>query len=305
MEKGKEGSMNGQKASDIIVSQTDEYNVYQVLSRTFEFLRISVHPGIAVVKLNLCSLKSRETGATSDSFVVEQLVKFLNEKGVIVKLVESDSASKDADLAFKYLGFKNLERRYDVKCVNLSKDDYTIKQIDGYYLKSVKVPKTMETADLFITHPKLKTHSSLKVYVTGALKNQFGCLMDRDKALHHPKIHEVIVDANLAFRPDLTIMDGIIAMTGYGPTNGTPLRLNTLIASRDPVAVDSFAARLFGYNPCSIKYIKLASSKGLGNMKYSLWGENTAIVDLLSLTEKIIVQAANLLSSIGLSAPEG
>lgn len=187
--------------STVFVSRTDEFNVYQALRKSFDFLKIDFNFEIAVVKLNLCSLKLRETGATSDPIVVERLVKFLNEKEVSVRLVESDSASKDADLAFKYLGFKKLERKYDVKCVNLSQDEFSIKKIDGYYLKSVKVPKTIETADFFITHPKLKTHFSMKVYLTGALKNQFGCLMEKNKSIYHPVIHEVIVDVNQAFTP--------------------------------------------------------------------------------------------------------
>jgi len=291
--------------SKVYVYGTNEFKVYDSLKDIFSHLRIKLNFDIATVKLNLCSIKSRETGATSDPIVVEQLIRFLNEHGIHVNLVESDSGSRDADLAFKYLGFKRMEEKYDVKCINLSRDTYSVKRIDGYYLKSIKVPKTIEDADIFITHPKLKTHSSLNVYITGALKNQFGCLMDRHKASYHPKIHEVIADVNLAFRPNLTIMDGIIAMTGYGPTNGTPVRLNMLIVSNDPVAVDSYAANLFGYNPYSIKYIRLAARKGIGNMKYCLRGKNIPKLNArLPLTERVIIRTMNILSSIGLSAPE-
>jgi uncharacterized protein (DUF362 family) len=291
--------------SEIYVYGTNEFKVYDSLKDIFSHLKIKLNFDIAAVKLNLCSIKLRETGATSDPIVVEQLIRFLNEHGIHVNLVESDSSSKNADLAFKYLGFKRMEEKYDVKCINLSRDTYSVKRIDGYYLKSIKVPKTIEDADIFITHPKLKTHSSLNVYITGALKNQFGCLMDRDKASYHPKIHEVIADVNLAFRPDLTIMDGIIAMTGYGPTNGTPVRLNTLIVSDDPVAVDSYVARLFGYNPLFIRYIRLAASKGIGNVDYCLRGKNIPKLDAhLSLAKKAITRTMNILSSIGLTAPE-
>jgi len=298
---GKKMFEKGKKEkSRIFVSRTDEFNVYTALKEALNSLEISFHFDVAAIKLNLCSLKLRETGATSDPIVVEQLVQLLNENNVRVRLVESNSASKDADLAFEYLGFKNLEKKYDVKCVNLSKDDFAIKKIDGYYLKSVKMPKALETADFFITHPKLKIHSSMGVRLTGALKNQFGCLMKKKKSFYHPMIHEVIADVNQAFTPDLTIMDGIIVMTGYGPTNGIPHRLEMLFTSRDPVAVDALGARIFGFNPSSIKYIKLASKKGLGNIDSILCGDSIENVVFDVHINKFIMRSFEVLSSMGI-----
>jgi uncharacterized protein (DUF362 family) len=285
----------------VFVSGTDEFNVYNSIRKHMRSLKVDFSFKIAVIKLNLCSLKLRETGATSDPIVVEQIVKFLNEQGVGVKLVESNSASKDADLAFKYLGFKQLEKKYDVKCVNLSRDSFETKKIDGYHLKSIRVPQTIGTAEFFISQPKLKTHPSMRVHLTGALKNQFGCLMEKNKAVHHPFIHEVIADVNLAFKPDLTIMDGIIAMIRYGPTNGSPQRLNLLITSRDLVAVDAFASRLLGFDPSSIKYIRLSSKRGLGSIDSTVYGDH---VENLSFdtypTSRIIVRMFDTLASIGM-----
>ena len=289
--------------SKIFLANTDEFRSYNAFKRAFYALGVKLNFDSAVIKLNLCSLKSRETGATSDPIVVEQLVKFLNDNNIQVRLVESDSASKNADLAFAYLGFKILEKKYDVKCVNLSKDEFSIKKIDGYYFKSVKVPKTLENAEFFITHPKLKTHTSMKVHFTGALKNQFGCLMKKNKASYHPAIHEIIADVNQIFTSDLTIMDGIIAMTGYGPTNGIPQRLNLLFASMDPVAVDALGATIFGFDPHAIKYLKLASNKGLGNMNSVIVGDKIENVRFDMHINTLIMRFFELLSSIGISAP--
>lgn len=289
--------------SKIFVSRTTESNVYQAIIKAFDFFKIDFHFNIAVIKLNFCSLKLRETGATSDPIVVEQMIKVFNEHNVSVRLVESNSASKDADLAFDYLGFRSLERRYDVKCVNLSRDEFSVKKIDGYYLKSIKIPKTLEAADFFITHPKLKTHCSLKVHMTGALKNQFGCLMDRNKEKYHSRIHEVIADVNEAIKPDLTVMDAIIAMTGYGPTTGVPMRLNMIFTSQDPVAMDAFGAKLLGFNPMSIKYIKLSAKKGLGNTGFSLCGDKPVCANVDLHVNKFITQSFELLSSLGINAP--
>jgi len=287
--------------SRIFVSKTNEFNVYEALVKVFNFFKIKLNFDFIAIKLNLCSLKLRETGATSDPIVVEQIVKLLNDNGVEVRLVESNSASKDADLAFEYLGFKKLEQKYNVHCINLSRDKFTTRKIDGYYLKSVKIPESIETADFFITHPKLKTHCGMKVYITGALKNQFGCLMKMNKSVYHPNIHEVIADVNQAFTPDLTIIDAIIAMTGYGPTNGIPQRLNLLLTSRDAVAVDALGARIFGYNPSSVKYLKLASRRGLGNLDSILYGDGLENLEINIHINKYILKSFEILNSLGIS----
>jgi uncharacterized protein (DUF362 family) len=289
--------------SKVFIGNTTEFDSYEALIKLFNVLGIKFDFKNAVIKLNLCSLKSRETGATSDPIVVEQLVRLLNENNVKVTLVESNSASKNADLAFAFLGFKDLEKKYNVKCVNLSKDEFLVKKVDGYYFKALKIPKTIEAADFFITHPKLKTHSSMKIRLTGALKNQFGCVMDKNKSAYHCSIHEVIADVNQVLAPDMAIMDGIIAMTGYGPTDGIPQRLNLLLASKDLVAIDSLAARIFGYDPRDIRYIKLASNKRIGNIDSEIVGDKIKNVNLDMHINSFIMRSFELLSSIGISAP--
>ena len=143
----------------------------------------------------------------------------------------------------------------------------------------------------------------MKVRLTGALKNQFGCLMEKNKAVYHPAIHEVIADVNQVFTPDLTLMDGIIAMAGYGPTDGIPQRLNLLFAGLDPVAVDALGAKIFGFDPQDIKYLKLASRKGLGNMSSVIIGDRIENVCFEMHTSHLIMRSFELLSSIGIGTP--
>jgi uncharacterized protein (DUF362 family) len=289
--------------SKVYIGNTNEYNSYSAVKKAFSDLNVKFNFKNAVIKLNICSLKLRETGATSDPIVVEQIIKFLNENNVHVTLVESDSASKDVMLAFDYLGFKSLEKKYDVSCINLSSDQIVEKKIDGYYFNTVKVPKTLAEAEFLITHPKLKTHSSMKVKITCALKNQFGCLMNKNKAIYHPYIHEVIVDLNRVLKPDLALVDSIIAMTGYGPTDGVPQRLNLFLASQDLVAVDALGAKIFGYNPNSIKYLMLAQEKGLGNINSEVIGDKVRNVSVDMHVNNTILRSFEVLSSIGIKPP--
>ena len=97
-------------------------------------------------------------------------------------------------------------------------------------------------------------------------------------------------------------MDGIIAMTGYGPTNGIPQRLNLLFVCMDPVAVDALGATIFGFDPYAIKYLKLASNKGLGNMNSVIVGDKIENVRFDMHLSSVIMRSFELLSSIGISA---
>jgi uncharacterized protein (DUF362 family) len=84
-------------------------------------------------------------------------------------------------------------------------------------------------------------------------------------------LDDLIVDCNLAMRPALSLVDANLIMEGnYGPTYGSPRRFGLLIASKDIVAADSLCAKFFGFNPKSISYIKKASEKKLGDMKFEI-----------------------------------
>ena len=127
-------------------------------------------------------------------------------------------------------------------------------------------------ADLIINLPKLKTHT-LALY-TGAIKNLFGTIpgsRKREMHLRAPGIQDfsrVLVDVLELVRPGLTIMDGIIGQEGDGPgIRGTPRRYGCLVASTDPVALDTVIAAAMGFRPGEVLHLAEASARGLGNSK--------------------------------------
>ncbi|HEV3163493.1 MAG TPA: DUF362 domain-containing protein, partial [Isosphaeraceae bacterium] len=65
-------------------------------------------------------------------------------------------------------------------------------------------------------------------------------------------------------RPHLSVVDGFVAMHREGPRHGTPIKLGTVIAGTDPVAVDAVAAVVMGFDPRQIGYLHYAQSAGLG-----------------------------------------
>lgn len=225
-----------------------------------------------VIKPNLCSIKSPETGTTTNPLVVEAVIRYLQSKyGVAdISIVESDGTQVLADLAFKLLGFEALSKKLNVKLVNLSKSIRTEKNFpQNAVIKRMKYPVMFSEGVFFISIPKIKTHSDC--FMTCALKNQYGCIPYWRKTIYHSRLNEVIVDVNAVFPANLVVVDGMIAMDGHkGPTDGVPVRLNTLIFGRNSVSIDHYVATIMGFNPKKIEYIVKSKKRGLGSYDYTV-----------------------------------
>jgi uncharacterized protein (DUF362 family)/Pyruvate/2-oxoacid:ferredoxin oxidoreductase delta subunit len=123
-------------------------------------------------------------------------------------------------------------------------------------------------ADGIISLPKMKTHAL--TLLTGAIKNQFGCVPGLLKNEFHVKMpdirrfSQVLVDISRFLRPRLYIMDGIQAMSGNGPRGGDVFAMNVLLFSDDPVAMDAVFCQLTGIDPEWMPIMKIARESGLG-----------------------------------------
>jgi len=130
----------------------------------------------------------------------------------------------------------------------------------------------MLTSNVFITLPVVKTHAL--TCFTGCIKNQWGCVPQYDRILLHQHLDPMLAELHVMFKPQLAIMDGIIAMEGRGPANGKPRRLDLLLASRDSVALDATAMRLVGLDPRQCRHLRMTAEKGLGR-----WEQEAIRVD--------------------------
>ncbi|HYX83117.1 MAG TPA: DUF362 domain-containing protein, partial [Gemmatimonadales bacterium] len=114
--------------------------------------------------------------------------------------------------------------------------------------------------------PTIKCH--IYTTTTGAMKNAFGGLLNTRRHYTHSWIHETLVDL-LAVQKEIhsgifAVMDGTTAGNGPGPRTMYPEIKNVVLASGDQVAIDAVAAKLMGFDPLSIAYIRLAHEAGLG-----------------------------------------
>jgi uncharacterized protein (DUF362 family) len=132
-------------------------------------------------------------------------------------------------------------------------------------------PEGIHVPDFFfgknIVHlPTVKCH--IYTTTTGAMKNAFGGLLNTRRHYTHSWIHETLVDL-LAIQKEIhsgifAVMDGTTAGNGPGPRTMFPEIKNVVLASGDQVAIDAVAAKLMGFDPLTIPYIRLAHEQGLG-----------------------------------------
>jgi uncharacterized protein (DUF362 family) len=137
--------------------------------------------------------------------------------------------------------------------------------LDHIYPEGIQIPDYFAGKNM-VHLPTVKAH--MYTTTTGAMKNAFGGLLSKYRHSTHTWIHETLVDL-LAIQKEIhpglfAIMDGTTAGNGPGPRLMQPAVKNIILASGDHVAIDAVAARLMGFEPMSIKYIRLAHEQGLG-----------------------------------------
>ena len=137
--------------------------------------------------------------------------------------------------------------------------------LDHIYPEGIHIPDYFLGKNI-VHLPTVKTH--MYTTTTGAMKNAFGGLLSKYRHYTHTWIHETLVDL-LAIQKEIhpgifAVMDGTTAGNGAGPRMVQPVVKNVILASADQVAIDAVAAKLMGFDPLGIKYIRLAHEQGLG-----------------------------------------
>ena len=138
----------------------------------------------------------------------------------------------------------------------------------GHQNKKFYVANAVLQNDGLVSLPKMKTHALERF--TGAVKNQFGCVVGMRKGEFHVKLPDatdfarMLVDLNSYLKPRLYVMDGIMAMEGNGPRGGKPRAMNVLLFSTDPVALDATASRMINLDPLYVPTTLVGAEAGAG-----------------------------------------
>jgi uncharacterized protein (DUF362 family) len=136
----------------------------------------------------------------------------------------------------------------------------------GKNMHSAKVHEALLSSDVFINVPILKDHQGSRVSI--AMKNLMGVVWDRG-FWHRNDLHQCIADFATFRKPDLNIIDAYAVMKQNGPrgiSKNDIVVMKSQIVSRDIVAADAAAVKLYGLDPEKVNYVKMANELGAGSM---------------------------------------
>ncbi len=193
--------------------------------------------------------------------VAEAVVNVLRRRGVRdIAVGEASSVGVDVERAFEVSGYRALARRLRVPLLNLN--DVERREV-AWMFGRLPLPRVALEADLYVNLPKMKTH--FHTTVTLGVKNQKGLLLPEDKQFDHleVRLHPALSEYARLARPHLTVVDGIVAMEGEGPTKGRPRKAGVLACGDDIYETDFACARFMGVDPTRVAHLAYAVERGL------------------------------------------
>jgi uncharacterized protein (DUF362 family)/Pyruvate/2-oxoacid:ferredoxin oxidoreductase delta subunit len=257
----------------VIIIRCDTYEDAQVLTavqKGFDMLggiSVFAKPGERIViKPNILIGTDPDKGVTTHPAVFGAVGKLLKDAGVSVLYGDSPSFGK-SEPNLRKSGLKEVGDRLGFILADFD-SGRPVSHKDALLVKKFVIANGVLDSDGLISLPKFKTHGLVRF--TGAVKNQFGCVPGLLKSQYHVKLPDpydfaaMLVDLNTLIKPRLYIMDGIMAMEGNGPRSGKLKRLNVLLLSSDPVALDATACRIACIDPEIVPTSKPGEKAGLG-----------------------------------------
>lgn len=240
---------------------------------------IKANAGLAEMKYADCSTHADELRGILD------FLKEIHDRQVII--TEGTASAKcNAFIGFENYGYMPLEKEYNARLTDANDQPYTLRWIQGGKRQPVGVNIINQFTDpnvFLISSARMKTHNA--VVGTFSLKNcamgspvchwrKAGTSQENEKSKMHgvdgahggqELSYNLFLLAQLGVQPDLAIIDGVKAIEGDGPWDGTVVDHGVVVASRDFVAADRICSELIGIDPKWMKYLEWCSLAGMGN----------------------------------------
>jgi uncharacterized protein (DUF362 family) len=270
--------MDNMSRSKVALLKTSPAGVLDDIARLFELADgpKSLDPTAPTILKDNISWHYPFPSANTTPWQLEGTILALKKNGFgrlscVQNKTEVTNAYKGEDLN----GYRPVFEAHAVEVrFNFKKDDmkWTIHRpkarmlaLDRIFKKGIRIPDYFIGKNI-VHLPTAKCH--IYTTTTGAMKNAFGGLLTHKRHYTHTFIHETLVDL-LAIQKEIhpglfCIMDATTAGNGPGPRVMKPITKDALLAGADQVAIDAVAAKLMGFDPMRIPYIRLAHEAGLG-----------------------------------------
>jgi len=226
-----------------------------------------VQPGEKILlKLNWLSADPPEKSVTTHPAVFRAVAKLLQSASAALSYGDSPGF-QTPDIASKRTGAMEVASELNIPLADF-RSGQEVHFAEGRQNKKFIIANAVLESDGVVSLPKMKTHAFQRV--TGAVKNQFGCVPGALKGEFHVKVPDayefakMLIDLNTLVHPRLYIMDGIMAMEGNGPRGGDSRKMGVLLFSSDPIALDATMCRLMNLDPALVLTNKAGLEMGAG-----------------------------------------
>jgi uncharacterized protein (DUF362 family) len=263
-------TLPARSAVGIFPAPTYAIDFADVISRGFRELAVDVKGRSVLLKPNLVEYAPGTVINTHPLVVAGAATACLRSGAREVVVGEAPGHRRDIEFLLSVTGLADHLREMRIRFVDLNHDDVRVTPLRSHFtgLDQIALPVEVLKSDFVISMPKLKTHHWAAM--TASMKNFFGVVPGAvygwpKNLLHFHGIDNSILDLNATIRPQLTIVDAVVAMEGDGPIMGTPRQTGFIAMGSDLVAVDATCARIIGFEPSKLTYLDEAS-RYLGNL---------------------------------------
>jgi uncharacterized protein (DUF362 family) len=260
-----------QNIPDLAVIHGSPENAVQKIFEQFGGIEKFVTANCTVLlKPNVSFPNPKTVGSTTSPELIKAVAEAVLKAGA-KRVIIADHTMGDSALCFQKTGIESaLTSLQNVKIMPLDQESLysEISIPDGVALKSVKSAKIIERCDLFINLPCAKSH--LSTQVSFGLKNLMGLVWDRQFFHSGTDLHTAIAELATVIKPHFTILDATRSLVTGGPTGpGKIQETSTIVAGRDPLAVDSYSASMVNWNnrtteAATIEHLAIAAKLGIG-----------------------------------------
>lgn len=257
-----------------VMSVVEESERTETVNKAIELLggieRFVQAGDTVLIKVNAAFATPAALGATTHPDLVREVVRLCYEKGKAKKVIVTDNPINDPESCFRLTGIGSAVEDAGGE-VLLPRKSYfrNVTLVGGKLIKNWPVLyEPLARVDKVIGMTPVKSHSRSGASMT--MKNWYGLLGGR-RNIFHQDINTIIAELAMMVRPTLVILDGTEVMMTNGPTGGSISDLrkgNTMIASCDQVAADSFGATLLGLKVGDLPYLAKAQDAGVGTTDY-------------------------------------
>ncbi len=243
----------------VAIVRCDDYDRSTVLSAVRKACDAASIPSVdgltVLVKPNVLSDAKVELNITTNPEIVRALIRILRERGAKTVLVGDSPGIQGPSFVPRNCGLQEVCEEERAEWCDFTKEP-DVRTVPGSFGKRLPFAHALQEADMVFSVAKFKTHQLM--YATGTVKNLFGLVPGLHKSPCHlaypsrESFARLVAGIYSIAKPSFNILDGVIAMEGAGPANGTPRHLGLILAGCDGTAVDAAQSTIMGYDPLTI-----------------------------------------------------